>query len=38
MGQAYQDLLGFIMAMNEAIKNKKIRDDYPVTEVSETKM
>lgn len=32
--QAYQDLLGFIMAMNESAKNKKIRDEYPVSNVS----
>ncbi|KAH9489122.1 hypothetical protein Btru_057132 [Bulinus truncatus] len=33
--QAYADLLGFILAMNEAIKNKKIRDQYPVSSVIE---
>ncbi|XP_059145992.1 serine/threonine-protein phosphatase 2A activator-like [Physella acuta] len=26
--QAYSDLLGFILALNEAVKNKKIRDQY----------
>ncbi|BFZ05660.1 hypothetical protein BsWGS_08699 [Bradybaena similaris] len=29
--QAYADLLGFILALNDAIKNKKIRDQYPVS-------
>ncbi|CAG5131303.1 unnamed protein product [Candidula unifasciata] len=29
--QAYSDLLGFILALNDAVKNKKIRDQYPVS-------
>ncbi|KAK6979615.1 serine/threonine-protein phosphatase 2A activator [Biomphalaria glabrata] len=33
--QAYADLLGFILAMNEAVKNKKIRDQYPISPVVE---
>ncbi|KAK2145779.1 hypothetical protein LSH36_658g01028 [Paralvinella palmiformis] len=30
--QAYKDLLGFIGTMNEAVKNKKMRDEFPVSE------
>ncbi|KAL3872471.1 hypothetical protein ACJMK2_040394 [Sinanodonta woodiana] len=30
--QAYRDLMGFILTMNEAVKGKKIRGDYPVSE------
>uniref|UniRef100_A0A0B7BU89 Serine/threonine-protein phosphatase 2A activator n=1 Tax=Arion vulgaris TaxID=1028688 RepID=A0A0B7BU89_9EUPU len=29
--QAYSDLVGFILALNDSVKNKKIRDSYPVS-------
>ena len=32
--QAYKDVMGFIMAMNDAVKGKKISSDYPVSEVN----
>ena len=31
--QAYKDVMGFIVAMNDAVKGKKITGDYPVSEV-----
>ena len=31
--QAYRDVMGFIVAMNDAVKGKKITGDYPVSEV-----
>ena len=31
--QAYSDLLGFILAMSEAVKGKKLRDEYFVSQV-----
>ena len=31
--QAYQDLTGFILTLNEAVKDKKISDDYHVSQV-----
>ncbi|KAL3872470.1 hypothetical protein ACJMK2_040394 [Sinanodonta woodiana] len=34
--QAYRDLMGFILTMNEAVKGKKIRGDYPVSENAES--
>ncbi|ELT93086.1 hypothetical protein CAPTEDRAFT_185148 [Capitella teleta] len=33
--EAYRDLLGFIGAMNNAVKNKKMRDEYHVSEMME---
>lgn len=31
--QAYRDLVGFITAINDAVKGKKISDSYPVSQV-----
>lgn len=33
--EAYQDLLGFILTLNEAVKDKKISDSYPVAPLIE---
>ncbi|XP_076454566.1 serine/threonine-protein phosphatase 2A activator-like [Babylonia areolata] len=33
--EAYQDLVGFILTLNEAVKDKKISDDYPVSPLSQ---
>ncbi|XP_060080326.1 serine/threonine-protein phosphatase 2A activator-like, partial [Ylistrum balloti] len=32
--EAYRDLVGFICAVSEAVKSKKIRDDYPISETT----
>ncbi len=32
--QAYRDLIGFIVAMSDAVKNKKLRDEYHISPVS----
>ena len=32
--QAYRDLMGFLLAMNNAVKGMKISNDYPVSQVS----
>ena len=31
--QAYHDYLAFLLMINEAVKGKKVSDDYPVSEV-----
>lgn len=31
--EAYKDLMGFLMAMNDAVKGKKISGDYPISEL-----
>ncbi|RUS84631.1 hypothetical protein EGW08_007603 [Elysia chlorotica] len=33
--QAYSNIVGFILTLNEAVKNKKIGDEYPVSEMVE---
>ncbi|CAL1544464.1 unnamed protein product [Lymnaea stagnalis] len=33
--QAYSDLLGFLLALNEAVKNKKVSDKYHVSQLVE---
>ncbi|GFR62442.1 serine/threonine-protein phosphatase 2A activator [Elysia marginata] len=33
--QAYSNLVGFILTLNEAVKNKKVGDEYPVSEMTE---
>jgi len=30
--KAYSELVGFILLLNEAVKNKKVNDDYPVSD------
>lgn len=32
--QAYHEYVGFVLAMNERVKGKKLTDDFPVSEVS----
>lgn len=32
--QAYHDYMSFLLMINEAVKGKKISDDFPVSEVS----
>ena len=34
--QAYHDYLAFLLMVNEAVKGKKISDDFPVSEVGVT--
>lgn len=34
--QAYHDYLAFLLMINEAVKGKKISDDFPVSEVCVT--
>lgn len=34
--QAYHDYLAFLLMINEAVKGKKISDDFPVSEVGVT--
>ncbi|OCT57551.1 hypothetical protein XELAEV_18003332mg [Xenopus laevis] len=34
--QAYADYIGFVLALNEAVKGKKLTDDYTVSEEAES--
>ncbi|GFO49602.1 serine/threonine-protein phosphatase 2a activator [Plakobranchus ocellatus] len=36
--QAYSNIVGFVLTLNEAVKNKKISDEYPVSEITRNVM